>query len=147
MTHFTDALENIKNYSVYVLAALADSETPDWDSPGSRFLESVRGEILERVEHATFDPDRFDFERVSSDWPWEIADQAPSDYTTERWLQFVDLGAYREEPEEGWPGDLTDAAALALYLIAGRLASALLAEIVDAIDADAILEDEDEDED
>lgn len=144
MSNLSDTLEEITNYPVYVLASLAECETPDWDSPGSRFLEWVRGEILERMKAAEFGAlTRLAFEDSSIDWAFEIADQAPSDYTTERWLQFVDLGAYDEpQPREGWPDNLTDAAALALSIIARRLVDSLLRDIGDALD-----EDEDEDED
>jgi hypothetical protein len=135
MSNLNDVLEEIKDYSVCVLADLAGCDRPDWDSPGSRFLEWVRSEILERIKAANLGAlTRLDFEYSSIDWAFEIAEQAPSDYTTERWLQFVDLGAYLEAPEEEWPDDLTDAAALALTIIAQRLIDTLLREIGDALD-------------
>ncbi len=57
-----------------------------------------------------------------------MADGAVPVYTGERWAVFADLAAYNEDPGDigGWPADLTDAAGVALYVIAERLALALV---------------------
>jgi hypothetical protein len=63
-------------------------------------------------------------------------------YTHERWQVFVDLQAYQEDVSEyGDADDLTNAAGVALYMIAERLVHALATELSDALDADADEED------
>jgi hypothetical protein len=116
----------------YELARLAGCSEPDegrsrhrkrW-TPGALFLSRVRDAVVEGIRGGYITED----DRNDRGQLHEIADDAPSVYTFERWRQFTDLGAWQEEPEfsEEWPKDLTEAAAIALYQIADRLCHALV---------------------
>ena len=122
----------------FQLASLADCYAPDegrsrrkrtW-SEGAKFLVSVRDAVIEAIRdgYVTVD-DRDDRGQLH-----EIADDAPDIYTHARWKQFVDLGAFNEEPEYGdeWPKDLTQMAGVALYQIADRLCHALVDAWIEA---------------
>jgi hypothetical protein len=101
------------------LARLAGCADPDsLTSPGALFLDRVEADYIERVADGDYDED---------DSPHEIADGAVPVYTHDRWTTFVDLGAYEEDTRElGDDGsDLTQSAAVALYMIAERLVRAL----------------------
>lgn len=118
------SLEEIKVLSAYSLAGMADCQCPDdRESPGAKMLVRVRDNVVEGIENESITLDDFD----DSGQLHEIADGAPSVYTHELWSQFVDLGAYFEDPDiEGeWPNDLNRAASIALYQIADRLAHAI----------------------
>lgn len=108
-------------HTVYQLARLADCMDPDSTlSPGGLFLDRIRDAYLEAVADEWYDGDS----------PRELADSAVPVYTHERWQVFVDLGAYQEDVTElGATGDdLTQCAAVALYMIAERLVYALAQE-------------------
>jgi hypothetical protein len=125
------------------LAYVAEGD-PD-PSPGAillRHVENGARELYERVREdyvrevpSGGDPDDWgDYLREAADYNGdvhEIADSAPPVYTSEMWGAFVDLAAYEEDPVgEGLTDgtDLAQSAAVALYMIADRLAWALLAE-------------------
>lgn len=113
-------LDEMRDASAYMLAEMASCESPDsHGSPGAKFLDSIRDEVIRAIEDRRITLDDFDDHGQSH----SIADDAPSIYTHERWRQFIDLGAYNEEPEydDAWPTDLNQAAAVALYQIADRL--------------------------
>lgn len=117
-------LDDMRALTAYVLADMAQCESPDsHSSPGAKFLDSVRDEVVRAIEDGRITIDDFDDNGQSH----SIADDAPSIWTHERWRQFVDLGAYHEEPEldDAWPKDLNKTAAIALYQIADRLTRAL----------------------
>ena len=90
-------------------------------SPGALFLRRVEDDYREAVEAAgdvaDVDPDRFG----------EIAYSAVPTYTHERWQVFADLAAYEEDASElgADASDLTEAAGVALYMIAERLCHTL----------------------
>lgn len=138
-----------RDLSTWHLANLADCGSPDRPdgiavappadpstvrpSPGAEFLRSVADHIAERIAYHFDDDDPREHE------PWELVDLLADDitevadgavpiYTGERWATFADLAAYNEDPGDigGWPADLTDAAGAALYMIAERLAAALV---------------------
>lgn len=124
-------LDEIKEWT-YALSGkdLADCGDPDsLESAGMAFLTSVRDAVVEGIEDGTFDPDSDERDDYSGEIH-TIADNAPDIYTHRRWQEFVDLAAYQEEPEiDGtWPEDLTQAAGVALFQIAERLAYAILRE-------------------
>lgn len=124
MTTEPMTIDEMKDTSAYILADMAQCESPDaHGSPGAKFLNSVRDEVLRAINEGRIALDDFDH----SGQLHAIADDAPSIWTHERWQQFVDLGAYNEEPEcdDAWPTDLNQAAAIALYQIADRLTRAL----------------------
>jgi hypothetical protein len=127
-------LDEIREESPYWLAKRADCLSPDSeDSPGALMLLSVRDHVVADWEAGAIDDDTVSM----------IADDAPDVYTHQKWLEFVDLGAYREEPEDGeWhASDLDSIASMALYQIAYRLAADLLRELKEDRDAG---EDDDE---
>jgi hypothetical protein len=120
MTTEPMTLDDMRDASAYVLADMAQCESPDTNgSPGAKFLISVRDEVVRAIEDRRITLEDFDDHGQSH----SIADDAPSIWTHERWRQFVDLGAYNEEPEydDAWPKDLNQTAAVALYQIADRL--------------------------
>lgn len=125
--------------------SIADGQTFD-PSPGAEFLRSVAvavGELLDYLGD-DFDPDRVD-DVDDGDLVHEVADGAPDVYTSTRWAEFADLAAYREDPAEvgGFSDDLTTAAGQALYMIAERLAWALLRDYAETL-AEWIAEHEDD---
>jgi hypothetical protein len=146
--------------STYALARLAESGDPDTPdglgyggddpdvegSPGAEFLRSVENGARELWEAREGDPERW-LEHVNDDGSvHEIADGAPSVYTHQRWAEFHDLAAYNDDMGEisaltGSYSDMTNAAGVALYMIAERLAWALLREW-----AEEATDDETEDE-
>lgn len=134
-----DLLDDFRARTVYRLASDAECGSPDSPtSPGARLLEHVRDSIIEAIE---YDPDgRDDWDDASA----EIADGAPSVYTHTKWAQFVDLGAYNEDPTELSDGSDMDAnGSICLYIICQRLADAMFAEAIDARDNPEDTDDED----
>lgn len=145
-TPFT--LPTFRDLTTWHLANLADCGSPDrpdgigcappadlstvQPSPGAKFLRSVADDLAGRIKYyfkgGDLDPRAADLERELGDEVHEVADGAVPVYTGERWAVFADLGAYNEDPDDigGWPADLTDAAGAALYMIAERLARALV---------------------
>lgn len=150
MTSNPRSTPTFRDLTTWHLANLADCGSPDRPdgigcappadlstvkpSPGARFLRSVADDIAGRIKYY-FDDD--DDPRDHEPWELvdlladdisEVADSAPSVYTAARWAEFADLSAYNEDPGDigGWPADLTDAAGAALYMIAERLAAALV---------------------
>lgn len=132
-------LDEVRELNAYQLAGHADCLSPDNStSPGAKLLTDARDELVEAVETWRQDnpddawsemPEALDyFGRFS-----EIADNAPSIYTHDRWMEFVDLGAYNEDPTElGSDGsDMLAAAGICLYLIAERLVRALASELAE----------------
>jgi len=119
----------IQNRTVWELARMAGCYSPDTDdSPGARFLSRVQDDVIELESDGALDEDS----------AHEIADSAVPIYTRELWSTFVDLGAYCEDASElGATADDMDACArVCLYMIAERLASALIEES-DEDDSDA----------
>jgi hypothetical protein len=141
-TALAETLADIKSWTVYRLSNEADAGSSDFDpdGAGARFLASVRDDVLDRVEYATADTDADALsdavESLKEDAVHEIADAAPDVYTFTRWSEFVDLAAWQEDLSEfgETPDDLTDAAGVALYMIAERLAVAILDAITEALD-------------
>lgn len=136
-------LDTIKQHNHYALARLAGClDADNSQSPGALFLTGVRDHLVEAVEYrmAIGDTltDAVEALRNGDDLH-EVADGAPSVYTHEIWQQFTDLGGWQEDPNDigADPSDLTASASACLYIIADRLASALLSEI----------EEDDDDED
>lgn len=121
-------LAEIKDLNAYQLQGIAECGDPDGqESEGALFLLRVRDAVVEKWEYAQANGEEVE----PSDLAHEVADDAPSVYTHTRWKQFVDLAAYQEEPEtsDEWPNDLTEAAAVALYQIAERLALAIIEDL------------------
>jgi hypothetical protein len=105
---------------VFALARLADCADPDSaSSPGGRWLLGIAEGVAERCH----DEDRHDLAH-------EIADSAVPVYTADLFAVLVDLAAYREDVADlvDAGDDLTRRASLALYVVAERLALALLDE-------------------
>lgn len=137
-----------RDLTTWHLANLADCGSPDrpdgigcappadpstvQPSPGAKFLRSVADDLAGRIayifEGGDLDPRAADLERELEGEVHEVADGAVPIYTGERWAVFADLAAYNEDPDDiwGWPANLTDAAGAALYMIAERLARALV---------------------
>lgn len=124
---------DVSNLSVWDLYRHANCGRPDSSSsPGAEFLHYVRDEVV-RVWQRLDDPVELD-----------ESDEAP----VIKWQEFVDLAAYNESPEmsEHWPSDLDEAATLALYQIADRLACYLFQELKEWHEEQGDDEDDDEDD-
>jgi hypothetical protein len=104
--------------TVWQLARMAECSDPDAnDSAGARFLDSVYDSTMEALAYGPVDQEEV----------FEIADAAPDVYTCQRWQEFVDLAAWQEDTSElGRGDDMTQEAGIALYLIAERLAWAIV---------------------
>lgn len=130
------------------LSGDADCASPDSaDSAGARMLSSVRSSVIELIEYNAEEIDGPEWLDGADDngAVSEIADNAPDVYTHQRWAEFVDLGAYNEDPSDfidmSGNVDMTQVAGVALYMIADRLARAMLADLLDRIetvDAEAV---------
>jgi hypothetical protein len=135
-TVYARAIADVREWSVYRLANEADVMSPDSrDSAGSGMLDSVRSATIDAIDYADTDSTD-DIRAIETS---EIADSGPSVYTHACWSQFVDLGAYREDISEwGEPdgSDLESIARLALYMVADRLARAIIEYVADTIDSD-----------
>lgn len=128
-------LADVRELNSRQLARLADVSSPDsLDSPGALFLARVRDSIVDaagEVGRLVDEDGCIVGDDEASDLAHEVADEAPSIYTHEVWTQFVDLCAYDEDLEDyvDESSDMESRARVALYLIAGRLALALVDEI------------------
>lgn len=127
-------LDDTRAYSAYALARLAECGSPDSpDSAGATFLTSVRDTFVNMVENDAITPGQDDRDGVIT----EIAGDAADPYTHPRWLEFIDLTAYREYPtgledddaDRKDPNYLFDLTGQCLQVIAERLCYALLAEL------------------
>ena len=130
-------LDDIEGMTEYDLAREASCGHPaNPDSPGAALLTSVRDNIVAAVKNGDLD--------VRSERTWdrtieETADGAPSDYTYPRWLEFIDLEAWQEIPDDydAEPGDMTALAGIRLYMIAKRLCQALLESLAEDAEEEA----------
>ena len=143
-TPFT--LPTFRDLTTWHLASLAGCGSPDRPdaigvsppadlstvapSPGALFLRSVADDLAERIAYvfADLDPAGCDLAHELEEELYEVADAAPSVYTGARWAEFVDLAAWQEDAAElgASADDLTAAAGVVLYVIAERLALALV---------------------
>ena len=146
MTSETPVLPTFRHLTTWHLANLAGCGSPDRPdgigvsppadlstvdpSPGAKFLRSVADDLAERIAYvfADLDPAGCDLARELEGEVQEVADAAPSVYTFTRWQEFTDLAAWQEDATElgASADDLTGAAGVALYMIAERLALALV---------------------
>lgn len=135
------------NY-IHLANNVADIAGPDAeDSPGAKFLIHVRDAVIEALEWKVEnnDPDLAHAARVLRDDSHELADAAVPVYTYERWLTFVDLGAWNVDIDDyGSSEDMTGQAGVALYEVA-RMLTDELCEYVETMWAE--LEDEGEQDD
>lgn len=132
MTKVEDLLKEMGERTSYNLAHEAECMWPDHHttSPGAKFLTGIRDAVIDQADDIVGDQ--------WEDIPWEIADAAVPVYTHELWMTFVDLGAYREDPEElGSSDDMDGKGRTCLYLIADRLARSMVGELRDAAEDDA----------
>ena len=149
MTSETPVLPTFRHLTTWHLANLAGCGSPDRPdgigvsppadlstvdpSPGAKFLRSVADDTAERIAYhfAGDDPRQYDpadLADMLAEELHEVADAAPSVYTGARWAEFADLAAWQEDAAElgASADDLTAAAGVALYVIAERLALALV---------------------
>ena len=109
--------------TVWTLAGMAGVASPDsLTSPGAEWLELVAAYLVgaaEELAEAVYPEDMI----------YEMADGLVPIYTHERWQVFVDLAAYTEDITDFGPiDDMEQAAGVALFMIAERLLTALVAE-------------------
>ena len=144
-TRFAPVLEAVNDLNPYHLAAEAECSTPDsLTSAGARMLTSVQDAFAEALESALDDDPDLDVIDWANDEAHEIADNAPDVYTATRWAEFVDLGAYNEDPTDlGFDGsDMEAGAGICLYIIAERLVHRLAETAAEAL---ASLDEDDDD--
>jgi hypothetical protein len=117
----------IKERPVAWLAADAGCEAPDHEtSPGALLLTRVRDQMVRALEERPLKGLTSPDDDISV---WRISDEAANHHIPTLWAQFVDLRAYREEPEDDhWPRDLNDVARVALGIVAARLCHSIIAE-------------------
>lgn len=111
--------------TVWQLARLADvSEPESTDSPGAEWLRLVEGDAPLVAERLAEGEDL-------SDVVHQHADSLVPVYTHERWLVFVDLGAYEVDIDDlvGGVEDMTTLAGVALYEVARNLLWALVGDL------------------
>ena len=129
---------NFDNLTTWQLANMADCASPNRPdhygfeprtlhsrpSPGAEFLRRIARDIEEGIDHNPDARTPEDLEDLAS----ETADTAVPVYTHKKWATFADLAAYNEDPTElGFDGsDMGKGADVCLYLIASRLAGALI---------------------
>jgi hypothetical protein len=133
----TAKLAELRDFNRAQLANLAECGEPSHDTPGHAFLNEVRDGVCELFEEIADELDDVDdFDRIDDNGALhEIADGAPSVYTARKWSQFVDLSAFWEDPSEfGDFENMDKAGGVALYMIADRLARALVDEVREAVD-------------
>ncbi|MGE4426060.1 MAG: hypothetical protein AB7G37_06390 [Solirubrobacteraceae bacterium] len=126
--------------TVWQLARLAGCMNPDsLTSPGAGFLEQVARDTADRLAELAAEGDDLDPETIASDEAHMIADGAVPVGTYAIWVAFTDLGAWEALDEyledsgttevSNDHGDgMTARAALGLFLVAERLAVALIEE-------------------
>lgn len=125
---YTDRItEALGRLSTYRLANMADANYEDLDSPGARFLRSVRDDVIESLRFAEAEGPE-DVRRWSEgDAPGEISDDNSQLTYAERWAVAGDLQVWMEDVSEFGPqADVMESVGLALYLISDRLVSALV---------------------
>ena len=130
--------------TAYELSAMAGCGAPNsGGSAGARMLGNVAGALSDAIEYVIADASNdysaanmrelIDAMRDEGDLNL-IADGAPSIYTHTLWSEFVDLGAYQEDPSElGYDAtdDPSHMARVCLYMIAERLVYALCEQAID----------------
>ncbi|WAB08774.1 OCR-like antirestriction protein [Streptomyces phage Andris] len=125
-------IEQIELYDPDKLAELAGSpDIPESRvSEGADFLARARDAVVDRVQAAEKEGE--DLQSVREAIQGEVSDAAPSGDIDQKWRQFVDLAAYKEDlSDHGALKDDTPSghADIALMAIAHRLAVALLDQI------------------
>jgi hypothetical protein len=115
--------------------SIASPDSPN--SPGALFLSRIVASTIEAIDYLDVD-DLFDLVSAMDDNIHEIADNAPSIYTADRWAQFTDLAAWNEEIDNFGKinaENLTDSVAgVALYSIARRLTYRVTEMIAESLD-------------
>ena len=122
-------LEEVNGMTANALARDAECYSPDGPgSPGAAFLARVRDDMVEQIESAD---DGSGYLRNMNDAMSEVADSAVPTYTSDLWETFADLGAWTEDPSELGAdcSDMGQAARTCLFLIAERLAGAIVIDV------------------
>lgn len=150
MATVTLDMSGIRERTAYALAADLGCASPDTlESPGARFLCSVRDETLAAVEEALADGKKPE-EVITENRGFEISDSAPEVYDGPMWLEFVDLAAWQdqwyEDTEIHPTQNMTARARIALYTIARTLVFQIVNELQEQFDNADSNNDEGEDE-
>lgn len=123
--------------NAYELANAGEAYCPDGEgSAGAQWLVFLQTMADERWAYWADEgelPDSVDDDRVN-DCIHELADAHVPIYTGERWVIFTELGAYREDLAElGYETvtDMTEAAGVALYIVAERVLRFLFEDWID----------------
>ena len=122
-------LSKLSNLDVFELSSHADCACDN--ESAAQFLRSIADTVIEQTD----DIEAEDWQRVAldnGDILHEISDNSPSDYTHEKWQQFVGTAAWREDVEE-IENDMGAGAHQALHGIAHRLALAIAEAINEQI--------------
>ena len=124
-----------REWTAYRLANESDCHGPDSnESPGAKFLESVRDAVVEAFDYNNKDVN----DDTAQDIVSEAADNGPDIYTHAMWSEFLDLCAYNEDPTElGFDGsDMDQGARICLYVIAERCAGAVMTALRETSEED-----------
>lgn len=127
------ALAAVRALSAYELASRADVVAPDsLTSPGAVYLESVRDALADALEYEQRFYGTAPADAIRDGAATDAADGAALVYTDDIWRTFVDLAAWQvDTSDHGHREDVTEAASLALYVLAHQLVSALVADLED----------------
>jgi hypothetical protein len=123
----SDKLAELMQATAYQLADMADV-TRSGGGAGDRFLLAVRDAWADELVDGRGFPLAPD---EAEDLWMQIADDAPSVYTSRKWEQFTDLNAWSEDISDYEIKSMDTMASVALYQIADRLLHALYNELHD----------------
>jgi hypothetical protein len=114
----------MEQFTAFRLANEAGVSCPDNEnSPGADFLLNVQEALIEALDNGV-GVDLTDESGKLDDIIINVADEAPSIYTHQRFRELIDLAAYGEDLEElGTPErfDLHDTTGACLFIVARRL--------------------------
>jgi hypothetical protein len=129
-------LQRIKDRSAWNLAADAGCGSPASETSAGAMLLAVARDVFVRSAGQASSPD--DIVYVGGSYCNQALD-LPSYHIGTAWVQFIDLGAWQEDPPDGgdWPTSLCDAARMALSAILARLFFSLQAELLECQEDDA----------
>ena len=134
------AAAELSELTAYTLARVADCADPDTPtSAGAAMLGSVADMVAELLTFTADDLADVPTDAEGIEWIdhlnfdgslSNVADCAPDVYTAQKWREFTDLAAWNEDVTEFGPvEDMDKAASVALYMIAERLATGLVARV------------------
>jgi hypothetical protein len=130
--------ERVAQWREYNPGTLAEyaGDVYAWHDASIAYLERVRDALVDAVQELPGSMPEDAWQDYFTDIAHEVADGAVPIMTHRVWATFADLGAWNVDDEglaEGEDG-MTRRAMIILYVVANRVANALLAELVADLD-------------